>query len=236
MRNDLYQKILFPIKDCLSLSKKLLDPIRVTCDTNREKNRQNQTFYLNLWLENIKIRYDMNKNIFLLALICGMIFACRQSNDKLIPVELQCEYQTGPVGIDVSAPRFSWQLFDSKHVRGQAQTAYHILVASSPDKLTEAATDVWNSGKIDSPQSVLATFGGKKLQSSSAYFWKVRIYDKDGNTSATVYIPASQPEQITESGNPLNIAEIVIPKGVETGYAVVEVTSGNYEFAAVSGR
>ena len=127
--------------------------------------------------------FRMNESIFLLTLICGIIVACGQSNDKLIPVELQCEYQTEPVGIDVSAPRFSWQLFDSKHVRGQVQTAYHILVASCRDKLTETEADVWNSGKIDSPQSVLTPFGGKKLQSGSAYFWKVRIYDKDGNRS-----------------------------------------------------
>ncbi|MDR1675737.1 MAG: glycoside hydrolase family 78 protein [Tannerella sp.] len=74
-------------------------------------------------------------------------------------------------------------MLDSKHVRGQTQTAYHILVASCRDKLTEAKADIWNSGKIDSPQSVLAPFGGKKLQSSSVYFWKVRVYDRDGKPS-----------------------------------------------------
>jgi alpha-L-rhamnosidase len=83
----------------------------------------------------------------------------------------------------VSAPRFGWQLLDPKHVRGQAQTAYHILVASNPKKLMEAEADVWNSGKINSSQSVLIPFGGKKLHSSSAYFWKVKVYDKDGNPS-----------------------------------------------------
>jgi alpha-L-rhamnosidase len=85
--------------------------------------------------------------------------------------------------MDVPAPRFSWQLLDSKYVRGQAQTAYQMLVAGSPDKLTETKADVWNSGKINSSQSVLTPFGGKKLQSSSVYFWKVRVYDKDGNPS-----------------------------------------------------
>jgi alpha-L-rhamnosidase len=125
----------------------------------------------------------MNKNIFLLALICGMMSACGQSNDKFIPTGLQCEYQTEPIGIDVPAPRFGWQLLDSKYVRGQSQTAYHILVASCSGKLTEAKADVWNSGKINSSQSILAPFGGEKLHSSSAYFWKVRVYDKDGNPS-----------------------------------------------------
>jgi alpha-L-rhamnosidase len=52
------------------------------------------------------------------------------------------------------------------------------------------------------------------------------------NTSATVYIPASQAGQITESGHPLNVAEGVVPKGAENGYAVVEVASGKYEFVA----
>jgi alpha-L-rhamnosidase len=125
----------------------------------------------------------MNKNLFLLPLICVILVACGQPKSGLTPVELQCEYQTEPLGIDVPAPRFGWQLSDSKHVRGQAQTAYYMLVASSLDKLTETEADVWNSGKIDSPQSVLIPFGGEKLLSSSAYFWKVRVYDKDGNPS-----------------------------------------------------
>jgi alpha-L-rhamnosidase len=123
------------------------------------------------------------KNIFLLVSIGVMIIACGQPNSRLIPAALQCEYRTASLGIDVPAPRFTWQLSDPKQVRGQAQTAYHILVASAPDKLTETGADVWNSGKIDSPQSVLVPFGGEKLQSSSAYFWKVRVYDKDGNPS-----------------------------------------------------
>jgi alpha-L-rhamnosidase len=122
-------------------------------------------------------------NIFLLALASGIIISCGQPDDKLIPVELQCEYQTEPIGIDVSAPRFGWRLFEPGHVRGQSQTAYHILVASSPNKLTEAEADAWNSGKIASSQSVLAPYGGKKLRSSNAYFWKVQVYDKDGNPS-----------------------------------------------------
>jgi alpha-L-rhamnosidase len=117
---------------------------------------------------------------YLFALIWGMVSSCGPSDDKLIPVKLQCEYQTEPIGIDVPAPRFGWQLFDAKRVRGQAQTAYHVLVASSLDKLTEAGADIWNSGKTASPQSVLVPFEGKELQSSCAYFWKVRIYDKDG--------------------------------------------------------
>jgi alpha-L-rhamnosidase len=52
------------------------------------------------------------------------------------------------------------------------------------------------------------------------------------NTSATVYIPSSQPEQITENGNSPDKAEGVTPKGADNGYAVVEVVSGKYEFVS----
>ncbi|MDR1340895.1 MAG: alpha-rhamnosidase, partial [Prevotellaceae bacterium] len=96
----------------------------------------------------------MGRNIFLSVLVSLMIINCGLSKDSLIPDGLQCEYQTEPIGIDVSAPRFGWRLNDSGHVRGQRQTAYSILVASSLRKLTETGADVWNSGKVNSPQSV----------------------------------------------------------------------------------
>ncbi|MDR1380496.1 MAG: alpha-L-rhamnosidase N-terminal domain-containing protein, partial [Tannerella sp.] len=118
------------------------------------------------------------------TLICGIAFSCRQSDSGFVATRLQCEYQTEPIGMDVHAPRFGWRLTDAGHVRGQSQTAYNILVASSLKKLTETGADVWNSGKVNSPQSVLIPFGGEKLRSSSAYFWKVRVYDRDGKPSA----------------------------------------------------
>jgi hypothetical protein len=92
----------------------------------------------------------MKKSISLFAIV---LIAANCSQKKSVEAgDLQCESQTEPIGIDVPAPRFNWQLSDPGHVRGQAQTAYHILAASSPGKLTEAGADVWNSGKIDSPQ------------------------------------------------------------------------------------
>jgi len=50
------------------------------------------------------------------------------------------------------------------------------------------------------------------------------------NTSAQIYIPASFPEQITESGVPAKDAEGLTLKGMEEGYAVFEAGSGEYAF------
>lgn len=52
------------------------------------------------------------------------------------PTGLQCKYLTNPLGIDVETPRFTWQLSDDQHIRGQKQSGYHILIVSSPALLT----------------------------------------------------------------------------------------------------
>ena len=45
-----------------------------------------------------------------------------------IPVNLQCEHLTNPLGIDVPNPRLSWQLNDPR--MGAKQTAYQIIVGT----------------------------------------------------------------------------------------------------------
>ena len=97
---------------------------------------------------------------------------------------LQCEYLTDPIGIDVQTPRFTWQLSDTDHARGQKQTGYQVLVASSPALLDERRADIWNSGQVISPQSALIPFAGKKLASGQNCYWQVRIFDKDKKASA----------------------------------------------------
>jgi len=50
-------------------------------------------------------------------------------------------------------------------------------------------------------------------------------------SSATVYVPAANPESVTESGNAIGDADYVSFQGMEDGYAVYSVKSGNYQFA-----
>lgn len=97
---------------------------------------------------------------------------------------LQCEYLTEPLGIDVQTPRFTWQLTDVDSTRGQKQTGYQVLVASSPALLGEGQADIWDSGQVLSAQSALVPFAGKKLTSGENCFWKVRVWDKDKKPSA----------------------------------------------------
>jgi alpha-L-rhamnosidase len=95
---------------------------------------------------------------------------------------LQCEYLTNPLGIDVAQPRLSWVLAGS--ARGQKQTACQILAASSEDLLLRDQGDLWDTGRILSDQSIQVPYLGKQLPSRQRCFWKVRVWDKDGTPSA----------------------------------------------------
>ncbi|MGB5419377.1 family 78 glycoside hydrolase catalytic domain [Algibacter sp.] len=110
------------------------------------------------------------------------VFSC--SKAALVTLtDLKCEYRINPLGIDNSTPRFSWKLEEENRTRGQKQTAYQVLVASSLEKLKNNNGDVWNSGKTESNQSVNNTYQGNELESAKQYFWKVKVWDKDGNAT-----------------------------------------------------
>jgi alpha-L-rhamnosidase len=95
---------------------------------------------------------------------------------------LRCEYLENPLGIDVVRPRLSWTLQSPE--RGQKQTAYQVLVASSPEALGQDRADLWDSGRVASDRSVHVEYDGKRLASYQACWWKVRAWDKDGKPSA----------------------------------------------------
>ena len=95
--------------------------------------------------------------------------------------QLSCERLNNPLGLDVACPQLSWIL--ESDTRGQKQTAYQILVASSPEALKNNQADHWDSGKVLSDQSIEVTYDGEKLRSFASCHWKVRVWDKDDHPS-----------------------------------------------------
>jgi alpha-L-rhamnosidase len=95
---------------------------------------------------------------------------------------LRCEYRVDPLGIDVCQPRLSWEMQDAR--RGAAQSAYQILAATSAEKLAAGEADLWDSGKVTSAQSAQIVYAGKPLASRTQCFWKVRLWDAQGNPTA----------------------------------------------------
>ncbi len=97
---------------------------------------------------------------------------------SLVPGELRSEYLVNPLGIDVAQPRFSWQLEASR--RGQVQSAYQILVASSEENIARNVGDLWDSGKVASQRAVNVAYEGKPLLSGQRCWWKVRVWNRPG--------------------------------------------------------
>jgi alpha-L-rhamnosidase len=94
---------------------------------------------------------------------------------------LRCENMKNPLGLDVSQPLLSWQMSTSR--RGARQTAYEILVASRAELLEQGRSDVWDSGKVSSDESVGIPYHGPALQSGQRYYWQVRVWDEVGKSS-----------------------------------------------------
>lgn len=116
-----------------------------------------------------------------LQLIRVSLAAGQDSVRALIPAHLRCEYTVDPSGIDIPDPRLFWVVESSE--RGQRQSAYQVLVASSTNLLAQDAGDLWDTGKIESDQTTHLRYAGKTLTSAQQVFWKVRVWDKDRNPS-----------------------------------------------------
>lgn len=127
-----------------------------------------------------KLRFLLSAVFIVTALLAANV-VWGQSRGSIQVTKLTTEYATNPLGIDVIKPRLSWQLQSSE--RGQYQTAYRIQVASSESNLLAGIADVWDTGKVDSDQSVNVEYGGKPLESRMRYYWRVKVWDKHGNES-----------------------------------------------------
>ncbi|HCX24344.1 MAG TPA: alpha-L-rhamnosidase, partial [Cytophagales bacterium] len=107
-----------------------------------------------------------------------MLMACSSSQFSIH--QLNVEYQTAPIGLDESVPRFSWQMQANLAQRGLKQSAYQITV------MDEAGELVWDSKKIASDESLNIYYQGKKLNPEARYVWTVTVWDNAGNEQNAV--------------------------------------------------
>ncbi|MBN1419410.1 MAG: hypothetical protein JXP34_11580, partial [Planctomycetes bacterium] len=117
----------------------------------------------------------------LILSIAATLVAAGALAADMTPTDLRCEYHVEPLGIDVAKPRLSWIV--KARGRGQVQSAYRILVASSPMALVEDRGDLWDTGKVASDRTSQIAYEGKPLGSRAACCWKVRVWDGDDRPS-----------------------------------------------------
>ncbi len=102
----------------------------------------------------------------------------------LVPKSLRCEYLENPLGLDVLNPRLSWRLENaSAGSPSSLQAAYHLIVASSREKLDKLDGDLWDTGKVSSDQMIHVEYQGKLLKARAWCYWKVKVWDEDGRSS-----------------------------------------------------
>lgn len=118
----------------------------------------------------------------LLAASLETSFCAVSAANDLSVVQLRCEYAVDPLGVDVSNPRLYWQVRSTSP--GQRQTAYQVLVASTPELLGQNQGDLWDTGKRPSDQTVHVPYEGQALGSSQEVFWKVRAWDANDEPSS----------------------------------------------------
>jgi alpha-L-rhamnosidase len=106
-------------------------------------------------------------------------FACRGAGLKV--EGLKCEYRVNPLGLDTPRPRLSWLLESPE--RGQRQTAYQVIAATTPALLSKDKGDLWDSGKVSSGESVHVAYAGQLLRPGQRVYWKVRTWDRDDRPS-----------------------------------------------------
>ncbi len=108
-----------------------------------------------------------------------------QERSSILAAHLLCDKQQNPVGIDIPSPRLSWQVVTaSGSISNLKQTAYQVLVASTPKLLSRGIGDRWDSGRVASSQSVLLPYAGKPFKDFEQSWWKVRLWDQDGHRSS----------------------------------------------------
>ena len=96
-------------------------------------------------------------------------------------IRLLIESAQPPLVVATRVPRFSWQVpFDG---RGRSQSAYQVLVATTRERLCPGQADLWDSGKVESAQSVNVVYAGTRLESNRDCWCGVQVWDERGEPS-----------------------------------------------------
>jgi len=88
------------------------------------------------------------------------------------PVGLMCELLAAPEKTRIvdARPEFGWIVSSDKPE--DVQTAYQIVVHAA------GGEEIWNSGKVESADSINVEYGGKDLIPNREYSWRVKVWTR----------------------------------------------------------
>lgn len=114
---------------------------------------------------------------------CCFLSSCNTKNDNKTDNEamtdklydLRVDNINDPIGVDNPAPLFSWKAQSDR--LGWKQAAYRLTVKNGEQT-------VWDSGRVNSDDSVAVAYEGQILQSSTEYDWTVEVWDNTGESTS----------------------------------------------------
>lgn len=84
-------------------------------------------------------------------------------------------------GIANERPALGWEIASDRPAT--AQSAYRVLVSAHRDSLASGLGEVWDSGKVESDESVNVLYNGAPLATNRRYYWRVMVWDHAGHAS-----------------------------------------------------
>ena len=160
---------------------------------------------------------SMQKKIFLTAFL--VLASCTEALALTVD-NLRVQALHNPSSIDQSSLQFSWQLQSTE--RSVMQTSYHLVLT----KDTAGEDVVFDSGVVQSEQSVGVEVNSLALQPAQRYYWHVTVQDNKGQT-ATSTEPAYFETGLMGTG--WSGAKWIEASDVPAGQATNEVTNYTVE-------
>lgn len=113
-------------------------------------------------------------------MLSALLLTSLSQAGTLAPAQLRCEALVDPVAIGTAAPRLSWKLNPArKDLYNLRQSGYRVTVGSKPHTF-----DLWDSGKVQSDETINIRYAGKPLASGQQVWWRVQVFDQNGRPSA----------------------------------------------------
>ena len=92
----------------------------------------------------------------------------------LTPLGLKANAQETPLAVE-GAVEFQWRLASVSP--GAYQSAYRVVLRAESREL------LWDSGKVLSARQLQIPYEGRALEPFARYFWRVMVWDVEGNAS-----------------------------------------------------
>ena len=122
-------------------------------------------------MKNKRSLFPILITLLVICLNCTQLFA------GVTLGNLRVEYTKTPLGIDVKAPRFSWEMVAPPGERQYIQNSYQIIVRDTKGIIS------WDSKKVASVTSLDILYAGTPLKASARYTWSATVWDQKGGMS-----------------------------------------------------